>query len=351
MLFKRPDSAYWWCRFTAPDGSRIQRSTKTVDKRQAKEFADTLKVRYWRCAHLGDKPRRTWKEAAVRWVKESQRKSTADDLAQIQWVDPYLGKLYLDQISRDVIDRISQDKAATGVKPATVNRLLEVVRVILNTAAQEWEWIDHVPRVRLLKTAQKRIRWLKREEVARLLPLLPAHLQAMVRFTLATGLRRTNVTGMQWSQVDLARRVAWIHADQSKTGRPIGVPLNADAVNVLRGQLGQHDCYCFHYKGNRIRQVSTKAWYTALASAGITDFRWHDLRHTWASWHVQQGTPIHVLQELGGWSEIKMVQRYAHLAPEHLAPFADKLKIVTKPTTFLTTAANGRKKHRSPKLG
>jgi integrase len=57
----------------------------------------------------------------------------------------------------------------------------------------------------------------------------------------------------------------------------------------------------------------------------FSDFRWHDLRHTWAFWHVQAGTPIHVLQELGGWSDIRMVQKYAHLAPEHLAEYADLL--------------------------
>ena len=74
-----------------------------------------------------------------------------------------------------------------------------------------------------------------------------------------------------------------------------------------------------------IRQVSTKAWYAALERAGITDFRWHDLRHTWASWHVQNGTPLHALQELGGWESSEMVRRYAHFSAEHLAPYADRL--------------------------
>jgi len=59
--------------------------------------------------------------------------------------------------------------------------------------------------------------------------------------------------------------------------------------------------------------------------AGIDDFRWHDLRHTWASWHVQAGTPLHVLQELGGWETPAMVRRYAHLAPEHLAEHAVRI--------------------------
>ena len=62
-----------------------------------------------------------------------------------------------------------------------------------------------------------------------------------------------------------------------------------------------------------------------LKRAGIEDFRWHDLRHTWASWHVQNGTPLFALQELGGWESPEMVRRYAHLSAEHLAPYADRL--------------------------
>ena len=301
-------------------------------------------MKYWRLVQLGEKPRHTWQEAAVKWFKESTRKSTKNDLAALKWLDPFLGKLHLDEINRDLVDKIKEAKLKTGVKPATVNGLLEVLRVVLNTAFKEWEWIDRVPRVRMMKTANARIRWLTKNEAARLLSCLPEHLRVMATFSLATGLRRNNVTGLEWSQVDLTRRVAWIHADQSKTGRPIGVPLNREAVVLLRGQIGQHSIYCFSYKGKRINQVSTKAWYNGLKKAGIDDFRWHDLRHTWASWHVQSGTPIHVLQELGGWSEIKMVQRYAHLAPEHLSPYADNICGLGDVTTFLTTQEVGIKK-------
>ena len=260
MLYKRPKSSYWWCQFTAPDGRRVRQSTKTVDKQQAQEFADTLKARYWRILRLGEKPRRTWKEAAVKWFKETSRRSKQDALDQIKWVDPYLGKLYLDEINREVIDKITQAKSKTGVKPATVNKMLEIVRVILNTALKEWEWIDRVPRVCLLKTENARIRWITKAEAIRLLGSLPGHLRYMVAFSLATGLRRNNVTGLEWSQVDLSRQVAWIHGDQSKSGRPIGVPLNSEAIAVLRGQLGKHPVYCFTYRGNKVIQVNTKDW-------------------------------------------------------------------------------------------
>ncbi|MFT5220953.1 MAG: integrase [Planctomycetota bacterium] len=77
--------------------------------------------------------------------------------------------------------------------------------------------------------------------------------------------------------------------------------------------------------GNPLAKANTKAWRHALVRAGIENFRWHDLRHTWASWHAQNGTPLHILQELGGWSDIRMVQRYAHLAPEHLASYAGNI--------------------------
>jgi integrase len=86
----------------------------------------------------------------------------------------------------------------------------------------------------------------------------------------------------------------------------------------------------FSYKGKPIAKANTKAWHNALARAGIENFRWHDLRHTWASWHVQNGTPLQVLKELGGWKDLTMVLRYAHLSGEHLEEYAgNSNRIVT----------------------
>jgi integrase len=103
------------------------------------------------------------------------------------------------------------------------------------------------------------------------------------------------------------------------------VPLSAAAVIVLREQIGVHAEFVFAFRGKPIRQVNTKAWRQALMRTGITDFRWHDLRHTWASWHVQAGTPLHVLQELGGWESVEMLRRYAHLSTDHLATYVERM--------------------------
>jgi integrase len=262
----------------------------------------------------------------VRWLKEKSHKATLDaDKLHFRWLDPHLRDLQLEAIDRSLVDRITEARMAEGVSNATVNRSLEVLRAVLRKCVNEWEWLDRAPHVRMLKEPTRRVRFLTHAEAKRLLAELPKHLADLAAFALATGLRRGNVTGLQWSQVDLVRRLAWIHPDQAKARKAIAVPLNADAVLVIRAQIGRHPTHVFSFKGKPVRQVSTKAWYAALERAGIHDFRWHDLRHTWASWHVQQGTPLHVLQELGGWESPEMVRRYAHLTAEHLAPYADRL--------------------------
>lgn len=81
----------------------------------------------------------------------------------------------------------------------------------------------------------------------------------------------------------------------------------------------------FPWRGKPVSEIKS-AWKTAVTKSGIPHVRWHDMRHTWASWHVMSGTPIEVLQKLGGWADLKMVLRYAHLAPDHLASYANNSK-------------------------
>jgi integrase len=133
------------------------------------------------------------------------------------------------------------------------------------------------------------------------------------------------VLGLKWSDVDMERRTAWVHADEAKGGEAIGVPLNDEAVAVLREELGKHPLRVFTFKGRPLGQANTRAWRNALKRAGIKNFRWHDLRHVWATWHVMAGTTMAELQELGAWKSGEMVRRYAHFAPEQLRVAAAKL--------------------------
>ncbi len=264
---------------------------------------------------LGDKPRRTWDEAAYKWLMETQHKKTHhDDVAKVDWLQQFFRGKYLDELTRDVIVKIGELKHKE-TSPATANRLLALIRSILRRAALDWEWIDKPPVIKLYREAKRRVRYLSAEQACLLIQELPDHLADIVRFSLATGLRRSNVTGLEWSQVDMQRNVAWIHGDQAKAGKPIHVTLNATAIAVLTKQIGRHPKSVFSFKGRPITQVNTKAWYKALKRAGIEDFRWHDLRHTWASWLTQNGVPLNVIQEMGAWESAEMVRRYAHLAP------------------------------------
>jgi integrase len=272
---------------------------------------------------LGAKPRYTWQDAVLRYLSEHEsQKSISTTKDYLRYLDKHLRDLKLDEIDRAIVDSIRMAKKATGVKNGTVNRTLTVLRAILN-AAKDWEWLDVVPSVKLIPDNVVRIRWITKEEVSRLLVELPEHLNAMTRFSLATGLRASNVTGLQWSQVDMKRRCAWIHADEAKGKKAIAVPLNDDALLVIREQIGKHLTHVFTYKGNPVSVANTKAWRNALKRADIKDFRFHDLRHTWASWHRMNGTPLDALKELGAWSDIEMVLRYAHLSSEHLNQYAN----------------------------
>lgn len=335
-LYKRKDSPHWWVRITPLHGKPIQESTGTSDRIKAQEYHDKLKASLWDRERLGIKPKRSWCEAVVRWLEETSHKAShSDDKAKLVWLHGYLGRLNLDDINRDVIDQIKRAKLRE-VKPATVNRYLALVRSILIRAKDDWEWIERVPKIKLFKESLGRERALTPIEAKRLLDELPAHQRAVVLFALATGLRQGNILKLEWSQVDLKNHHAWIRASQSKSRRPIAVPLNDTAMSVLAAQAGKHSQRVFTYRGKPLEKAHNVTWTAALRRAGISDFRWHDLRHTWATWQRQAGTPTHELQRLGGWLTASMVERYAHLAPDQLAGAAGRIDAVL-PNYDLTT--------------
>lgn len=324
MALKRKNG-FWWVDITYL-GERVRQSTKTKIKSEAQRFHDQILEKLWKTKKLKTIPKKTWVEAVVRWIDESSHKRSLDmDKFHLSWLDPYLRTKLLEDISEDLIESIAQKKEKTGVKPSTVNRLLEVIRAILNRAHKDWKWLDSVPIIRIRKFENKRLRWLSRLEAQRLIDELPSHLKDMAGFTLVTGLRQSNVTGLQWKEVDLIKGHALIHSDQSKTKRAIPVPLNSLAIEILKKQQGKHPTHVFTYKGEPVSRCNNHAWKKALIRARIKDFRWHDLRHTWASWHVQNGSSLHELQQLGGWSDYDTVLRYAHLSSDHLRKAAERV--------------------------
>lgn len=333
-LYKRGE--IWWIYIPVKNGKPIQRSTKTKDKEKAQELYDKLKADRWRQSELKEKQRRSWQEAAVRWCNERKdKKSLQTDIEHLRLLDDFVGTLNLNDINPDVIDNFKKARLQKGVANSTVNRSLALISAILNAARDEWEWIDSVPAIKLLKIPPNRVRWLEPDEIANLRAELPPHLENMMLFSLFTGLRESNVTKLKWKQVDLNRACAWVNSENSKNSRPIAVPLSDDAVELLKGIKANQEpvnIYVFTYKGHPVLRANNHAWRKALKRAGIEDFRWHDLRHCWATNHVRQGTPIHALKVLGGWESQGMAERYAHLNPMDIAHYANnaatKLKVI-----------------------
>ena len=326
-LYRRKDSPYWWIDVVLSDGRRVCKSTRLKVLKDANEYLINLKQQAYNDARTGLKRNKTWREAVVRYTRENpQKKSLRYDYENFRKLDPYLGDKTLEQICMDCLwPFIHHRQEVDGVKPATVNRALEVVRRILHLARDEWNWLARFPRIRMLKEPKGRVRFLTREEADKLLEALPAHLHAVVQFALSTGCRMSEILQLDWQRVDFDRRVAWLDPGTTKNGEGRGIPLNKEATLALRSVQGQHAKWCFTFKGKPMKAIGS-SWKRVLKKVGIENFRFHDCRHTWASWHVMNGTNLQELMELGGWKSYEMVLRYAHLAPEHLAQAASRIE-------------------------
>ena len=176
----RKRGSVWWIDFAAPDGERIRRSAETGNKAQAQELHDKLKSEVWRLQRLGDRPRRIWQDAAVRWLHEQSHKAThEDDKAKLRWLDRFLAGRELETINRALIDTITEAKRAEGCANGTINRTLALLRAILRRCVREWEWMDRSPAIRLLKEPSRRIRFLTHDQamavVARVAIALAGH--------------------------------------------------------------------------------------------------------------------------------------------------------------------------------
>lgn len=223
------------------------------------------------------------------------------------------------------------DHCPGTLSDATLDRYASALTACINHAHQLGLVRSPAPRVGRLAPPHARreftaARWLTAEEAASLIEWLPDYLRQMARFALATGLRRANITGLKWADVDLTRDVAWVQAVHAKGKRRICVPLSADAKQVLLEQFSKrvHRELVFTGRNNEmVTNVTGDAWQKALKNAGLPKTtRFHDLRHTWASWHAMNGTPREVLQKLGGWANSDMVDVYASLSPTMVNSYA-----------------------------
>jgi len=176
----------------------------------------------------------TWDEAVERWFNEKKHLRTLKDLRrQAVWVSQHLGdSRKLHKIDTDSLRKLARIKTQAS-SAISANRHLSLIRAVLNKAHKEWGVLAKVPYVPMQKEDSRRIRYLSHDEADKLLTELPSHLHSMASFTLCTGLRASNVTGLTWSQIDLQRQHMFVSAEQSKSKKAIPVPLSNAAIDIL----------------------------------------------------------------------------------------------------------------------
>jgi integrase len=335
-VFKRGN--IWWGRWSV-NGETIRMSSKTSDEKLARRYLADEYAKSFREKKLGEKPRRTWTEAVDAYLADRNHlKSIHSYEYHREWWDAEFKRrnlIYLDQLEPDVIKKIRDEELARPKlrgggqrSPADVNRKIALLRAVMHAAYSEYRWFDGVaPLYRFVPGGSiERIRHLNPDEVTRLAKAMPEQYRDLVYMAVATGLRRRNVLRMRWDQIDLGTRTIRVDGVEMKNGQTLVLPLNQAAVDVLNRRKNNGSPWVFPLNGNKpLNEISSKVWSAACQKAGLEDLRWHDLRHTWASSLRKSGVEISVLRELGGWKDVRMVERYAHLDIDHLREAAERI--------------------------
>lgn len=214
----------------------------------------------------------------------------------------------------------------------------------------DWGLVASNPalRIRLFREERKRVRYLTEEEETGLLDACSPQLKRVVLLALHTGMRRGEILGLRWQDVDFKNAVAVIPAERAKGKRNRFIPLNAVALQVLREIPRSLDRSALVFKNSEGKEWDRlrKHWEFAVFAASLEDFRFHDLRHTYASRLVMAGVDLAVLRELLGHRDFEMTLRYAHLAPSRLKAavtvLEPKLQFSCNPSKTETEGAGAR---------
>lgn len=328
----------WHIDIQAPDGSRIRRSTGTTDKRKALEYHDKLKAELWEITKLNKKPQRLFEEAVVLFLKDG--KEQKNFRVKQQHAEYFLNKFSGREISEitgeEILNSLPEYVKRTGkpVSNATLNRYrANIMRMF--SLAYKLEWIDSVPFVPRAREPVVRVRWITKEQASLLISNLRLDwMKDVCLFALSTGARMSEIFTLTWHNVNLVNRIASVTNDNAKSKRARPLLLNHDAIELIRKRRFRNNCeYVFTRDTlKRVFDIDRRDFYDACKLSGIEDFTFHDLRHTWASWHVQAGTPLFTLKELGGWETLEMVKKYAHLNANHMLDFANNVTITAHNT-------------------
>ena len=264
-----------------------------------------------------------YKEYYLKWCKGRQVYYETLKKYLLNRIPDWFKKLKLNEIGIRELELLQTQLLNEGKSIATCNRYLSVIKASF-TKAYEWEFIPEgrlktIRKVKNLKGEVKRLRYLTEEEIRALLANCEPHLYPIVFTALNTGMRKSEILGLKWSNVDLKNNL--ILLEKTKNGERREIPINQALKRVLLDLFVNRRLdtdYVFVNPATGKRYIDIKrSFNTACKKAGIKDFRFHDLRHTFASHFVMNGVDLKTVQELLGHKKLSMTLRYAHLSQAH----------------------------------
>ena len=284
--------------------------------------------------------RHTLAELIDRYVADvlPQKRDTRNPARYLHWWREQLGAYPLADLTPPLLAEY-RDKLAGGHpgavprSPATVVRYLAALSHCLSVAAKEYQWLESSPMAKVSKPSEPRgrVRFLSNEERAALLSACEQssnpYLLPVVVLALSTGMRAGEIMNLEWRDVDLTR--GWLTLRETKNGDMRGVPLTGKALELVKEHARTRrrlDTPLLFPGKTPGKPVDLRApWNAAVKRAGLVDFRFHDLRHSAASYLAMNGASLNEIAAVLGHKTLAMVQRYAHLSESHKAGVVERM--------------------------
>ncbi len=317
VVFKKNN---WHIDYYLPNGQRrrekIGSSKKLAETVLAKRKVEIAEGKF---LEINKKEKVKFEDFSTEYLQihsKVNKKSWKTDEYHLLGLKKYFCGKYLFTITVKDIEQFKTNRLIE-VAPATVNRELATLKTMLSKAVAWGKLHDNVAkRVKFLKEPRGRLRFLEREEIIDLLSKCSKRLRPIVVTALNTGMRRGEILGLKWYDIDFKRNIITIL--DTKNGEKREVYMNEQVKTALiRVPKNPESPFIFCKKNGKPFHNLRKSFFTALDKSDITNFTFHDLRHTFASQLVMSGTDINTVRELLGHKDIRMTLRYSHLSPSY----------------------------------
>ena len=322
-LYRRRGSPNWWIRYADPNGRLVRESTGTSEKKLARDILAKKKVLVVEGRHLDKKkiPKTTFYELCDQYWKLWGRHKRMNGLANMLEIwKQAIGNVAIKDLSQKRIEQFLNKRMEEGkVGAATRNRHLTMLRAMFNKGI-EWGLANSNPAgsIGRLRETGARTRFLDGHEIQRLLAASSESFRPILITALHTGMRRGEILNLKWADVDFKNTI--ITVQESKSGKKRMLPMDdtlCETLRVLPTRFKRGYLYPSPVKEGKPQYDFKRQFRNAVTKAGIDNFRFHDLRHTFASHLVVSGVDLMTVKELLGHATLTMTMRYSHLAPDH----------------------------------